>query len=111
MCPDKPAAAVTTASARMSSDNTIHPSENRVLSAYECQHLQTIPDDFLWGEDRDDFSPAKVREMIGEAVPPQFTERHGRVLASLLDGRSPKSGISKSDKRVVAAMTSLGIPY
>lgn len=108
MHPDRPAAAVTTASGRMSSDNTIHPSENRVLSAYECQHLQTIPADFQWGEHLDGFSRARVREMIGEAVPPQFTELHGRILVSLLSGRSPRSAISRDDARVVSATVSLG---
>jgi hypothetical protein len=37
--------------------------------------------------------------MIGEAVPPQFTELHGRVLASMLDGRVPRRTMSTKDNR------------
>jgi hypothetical protein len=48
--------------------------------------------------------------MIGEAVPPQFTEMHGRVLASLLAGHSPRHAMEADDARVAAAMKRLGLP-
>ena len=102
MRPEAPAPTITTASGHVGSDNTIHPVENRVLSPLECAHLQTIPDDFDWGTALDDWGPTAVRAMIGEAVPPRFTEMHGRVLAALLDGRTDELA-SASDSRVTKA--------
>jgi hypothetical protein len=45
--------------------------------------------------------------MIGEAVPPQFTEVHGRVLASMLRGHAARSAINASDDRVRRAIKAL----
>ncbi len=88
MRPGAPAPTITTASGHVGSDNTIHPFENRLLSPFECAHLQTIPQDFDWGTSFDDWGTTAVRAMIGEAVPPRFTEMHGQSLAALLDGRT-----------------------
>lgn len=107
MRPDQPAATITTASGRVSSDNTLHPSEHRVLSVLECQHLQTFPESFDWGDHMERYGAGSVREMIGEAVPPQFTEMHGRVLASMLRGHAARSAISVSDDRVRRAIKAL----
>lgn len=110
MAPDRPAAAITTASGRIGSDNTLHPSQNRVMSMLECQYLQTIPPDFNWGDHLKTYGHTSLREMIGEAVPPQFTEMHGRVLASVLAGHSPRRAMEADDPRVAAAMKRLGLP-
>jgi DNA (cytosine-5)-methyltransferase 1 len=45
--------------------------------------------------------------MIGEAVPPQFTQMHGEVLAGLLTGTPRRAAISSSDIRVVRALERL----
>ena len=103
MHPDRPAAAITTASGRIGSDNTLHPWENRVLSVLECQLLQTIPADFRWGDALAKKGHTRVREMIGEAVPPGFTRQYGRVLAALLAGRRPYRLMPESDERVKRA--------
>lgn len=108
MHPDRPAATITTASGRIGSDYTLHPWETRVLSMLECQHLQTFPADFRWGDHLRSYGHTSLREMIGEAVPPQFTEAHGRILRSLLEGRVPRSAMPASDPRVRAAMDTLG---
>ena len=49
--------------------------------------------------------------MIGEAVPPRFTEMHGRVLAALLDGRT-EGLTSANDRRVAKAVMRMqrGLP-
>lgn len=99
MRPEAPAPTITTASGHVGSDNTIHPFENRLLSPHECAYLQTIPDDFDWGTSLDDWGPTAVRAMIGEAVPPRFTEMHGHVLAALLQGRI--EGLTCMDDRRV----------
>lgn len=103
MNPRQPAATITTASGRVGSDNTLHPSQNRVLSVLECQLLQTIPESFDWGDVLPTKGHTKIRAMIGEAVPPAFTRDHGRILASLLEGRQPYRVMQANDRRVQKA--------
>ena len=106
MSPDDPAATITTASGHVGSDLTIHPFENRLLSPLECAYLQTFPDDFDWGEAQERWGPTFVRTIIGEAVPPRFTELHGRALMRLLDGQTEglaqqnDEGVQKADRRL-----------
>ncbi|MCY4674021.1 MAG: DNA cytosine methyltransferase [Bacteroidetes bacterium] len=109
LSPDRPAATITTASNRMGSDRTIHPYENRVLSPLECQKLQTLPGDFEWGEAGGQFRLGLVREMIGEAVPPRYTEAHGKVLADLLDDNRPQGLLLRADRRVSNAVRKLEV--
>ena len=87
MSPDDPAATITTASGHVGSDLTIHPFENRLLSPFECAYLQTFPHDFDWGDAQERWGPTFLRTIIGEAVPPRFTELHGKALAGLLYGK------------------------
>ena len=107
MDPFAPAATVTTASGRIGSDNTIHPSQNRVMSMLECQLLQTIPADFKWGDTLERRGHTVLRAMIGEAVPPHFTMQHGKVLNALLMGRRPQQCMNANDERVRSAIRSL----
>jgi DNA (cytosine-5)-methyltransferase 1 len=109
MRPDRPAATVTTASGHLGSDRTLHPHENRVLSPLECSHLQTFPTDFEWGDALERWGATNVRAMIGEAVPPGFTQQHGEVLASVLVGRPRRASITASDDRVRRAMERLAL--
>lgn len=103
MHPDRPAATITTASGRVGSDNTIHPSENRLLSLLECSVLQTFPDDFDWGETLSMRGTTHLRGMIGEAVPPKFTASHGAVLRTLLEGRTSEGMMTERDMRCIRA--------
>lgn len=104
MYPDRPGATITTASGKIGSDFTIHPWENRVLSPLECALLQTFPLDFQWA---DNTGVEAIREMIGEAVPPLFTELHGKVLASFLTGSLPEETMLAGDLRLRRAMAKL----
>lgn len=106
LSPQMPSSTITTASANCGSDRTLHPFENRVLSPAECALLQTIPSDFAWGDALDRWGMTNVRKMIGEAVPPLFTELHGQVLTRLLDGRTAGL-ISRDDPRCVGAQRRL----
>lgn len=95
---DAPAATITTASGHIGSNNTIHPFENRLLSSLECAWLQTLPKGFKWGRALKEWGHSNVRDMIGEAVPPHFTQLHGHVIRGLLDGKTklrmhPATGI------------------
>ena len=107
LSPDTPAATVTTTSNRIGSDRTIHPYENRVLSPLECQKLQTLPETFEWGEALEQGRLSLVREMIGEAVPPRFTEAHGELLVDLLNGVRPQRLLQATDRRVSNAVRRL----
>lgn len=104
MPPGKPAATVTTASGHVGSDLTIHPFENRVLSIRECAYLQTFPDSFEWGDALERWGATNVRAMIGEAVPPRFTELHGHAVRQALDDDLGNDLAGVSDPRVLKAM-------
>ena len=104
MHPDCPATTVTTANGRIGSSSTIHPSQNRVLSALECAHLQTLPENFNWGAaPLSTIGVDAVRAMIGEAVPPKFTEAHGLVIKACLSGDRDTGLLSASDSRCTQA--------
>lgn len=79
---DKPGACITTRNDQLASQDTIHPSDNRVLSIRELMRLMTIPDDFKWTlqditkltttEEKKTFlreNELNIRRCIGEAVP------------------------------------------
>lgn len=110
MAPDRPATTVTTANGRIGSSSTIHPSENRVLSPKECAHLQTLPEDFDWGESPlDVIGVNELRAMIGEAVPPRFTEEHGSVIDACLEDDRTVPLLNATDRRCVEARSKLGV--
>ena len=109
MDPSTPAATITTASGRIGASRTLHPFENRVLSPLECALLQTIPPCFDWTGALEERGVTEVRAMIGEAVPPFFTNQHGAVLASLSAGRTPPSILSTADPRCERAARQLGL--
>lgn len=104
MDPDRPAPAVTTANGTIGSATTIHPFQNRVLSVLECSHLQTIPPSFRWtNNDEWRLEPHVIRRMVGEAVPPKFTELHGHAIRGVLDSNWKLAPISIFDDRCVRA--------
>ena len=80
---NKPAHTVTTRSAFASSSVNLHPSQNRVLSLFECAVLQGInPFDIDWTEKSTGklFPDFVLREVIGEAIPASFTKQVGQSL-------------------------------
>lgn len=68
--PDGLSSAITTNTNAFSSDNKLHPSQNRVLSVRECILIQSIPETFVWPKQVFYKSMHLVREMVGEALPP-----------------------------------------
>ena len=107
MSPDQPASTITTGSGSIGSDRTIHPWENRVLSPLECALLQTFPTSFIWGDAIEKWGHTNVRAMIGEAVPPLFTFKHGKILSQFLHGVPSRVAMRADDKRVRTARQSL----
>jgi DNA (cytosine-5)-methyltransferase 1 len=99
MAPTEPAPTITTATGHVGSHTTIHPRENRLLSPWECAHLQTFPHSFRWGNALEEWGQTNVREMIGEAVPPAFTKLHGHALLGLLRSRWAVPMLSAKDRR------------
>jgi DNA (cytosine-5)-methyltransferase 1 len=107
MDPNIPASTVTTASGHVGSDRTVHPWETRVLSPLECSLLQTFPRSFKWGKALAEWGHTNVRAMIGEAVPPLFTRKHGKVLLALLNETCPQTALGCRDSRLSVASASL----
>ena len=103
---NQPASTITTASGHIGSHFTIHPTEHRLLSPYECQHLQTFPVDFEWGDALKKWGVGSIRAMIGEAVPPLFTRLHGDVLVRLL-GNQNAMMMQASDRRHQLAISKI----
>lgn len=81
---DKPALSVHTRNDQLASQNTIHPSDDRVFSIRELMRMMTIPNDFTWLDipySELNLLPVKkkkeilrkeetnIRQCIGEAVP------------------------------------------
>lgn len=107
MYSNRPAATITTASGRLGSDYTIHPTQNRLLSPLECALLQTFPSDFVWGDAMKQMGHTNVREMIGEAVPPAFTKLHGDTLHEIIRRQWKRAPMISSDERCTRAWTRL----
>lgn len=69
---DEPSTTLTTNFSYVSSDNKIHPEQNRVLSIYEAFKLHTLDRyDFMWEISKGvPASDTLIKEIIGESVPP-----------------------------------------
>ena len=82
---DKPGSTVTTRSAYCCSDHKGHPDQNRVLSIYEVAILQGIDVNAVnWQKDDGTYvRDTLLRDLIGECVPPMFTELVGKHLCSV----------------------------
>ena len=93
---NRPGACIATRSDVMSSQDTIHPCDNRVLSIRELMTLMTIPDSFQWTDHDDKLTvensdqylkenEGNIRRCIGEAVPTLIGATIAEKIAQLLD--------------------------
>ena len=72
---DEPASAITTNFPYVSSDNKVHPSQNRALSVMEAMMLQDIGnDEFIFSTVNKKTTFVTIRESLGECVPPTIIE-------------------------------------
>jgi len=72
---DEPASTITTRFQFVSSDNNVHPEQNRVLSLYEGTILQTISEyEYNWMINGSEAKLGLIRDTIGESVPPKVIE-------------------------------------
>lgn len=92
---DCPGGCVTTRNDIMSSQRTIHPCDNRVLSIRELMRLMTVPDSFRWTESDDALTVENsaeylsknertIRICLGEAVPTRIMEDMSRRIGECL---------------------------
>ena len=93
---DKVCSCIHTRNDVLSSQDTIHPSDNRVLSIRELMRVMTIPTTFHWTdyddsvtmEKADDYLKANelnIRRCIGEAVPTQIIKSVSNKIKLALD--------------------------
>ena len=105
---DRPGACIATRSDVMSSQDTIHPCDNRVLSIRELMTLMTIPNTFRWTdhddkltvENSDEYlkeNEGNIRRCIGEAVPTQIGNDIASKIRTMLDF---ESFITKKDPKM-----------
>lgn len=105
---DRPGACIATRSDVMSSQDTIHPCDNRVLSIRELMTLMTIPDTFKWTDKDDDLSVANsedylkenegnIRRCIGEAVPTHIGYTIAKRIKAALDYEDFVNGLAIGD--------------
>lgn len=84
---DKPASTLTTRFQFVSSDNNVHPSQNRVLSLYEGTIIQTISRyDYKWKIDNKLVNLGLIRDVIGESIPPLITDLISKKIIGIDSG-------------------------
>ena len=80
----------------LSSQDTIHPTDNRVLSIRELMRVMTIPDSFRWTDHDETITvetsdkylkenELNIRRCIGEAVPTQIMKDISNKINNVLD--------------------------
>lgn len=99
---DKVAMSVHTRNDQLASQNTIHPSDDRVFSIRELMRMMTIPEDFCWSnipyeklnslsvDEKEMFlkkEEANIRKCIGEAVPTEIFYRVAQKIKVFLKER------------------------
>lgn len=105
----RPGACIATRSDVMSSQDTIHPCDNRVLSIRELMTLMTIPNDFKWTdhddtltvENTDEYlkeNEGNIRRCIGEAVPTQIGYAIANKVKAMLDYEDFRKGVNVDNK-------------
>lgn len=95
MPPNLPAPTISRNLSFPCSDQKIHPTQNRVLSLAEAMRLQTIDQyPYKWGplklknKDKERIvTDSLVRIAIAESIPPLFTEKLGRHLIGITNGK------------------------
>lgn len=78
---DEPASTITRNFQYVSSDNKIHPTQNRVLSIYEALKLQTIADyEYDYRVEGKMSTQSLIRDTIGESVPPLVIDKIAKYI-------------------------------
>lgn len=119
---NRPGACIATRSDIMSSQDTIHPCDNRVLSIRELMTLMTIPNSFKWTDHDEDLTvensdeylkenEGNIRRCIGEAVPTLIGSTIAKKIRTMLDYEEEIRNEELSDKsNFYVAARSMGYP-
>lgn len=77
---DRPCGTIVAGIDKITCGRFVHPKYNRLLTPRECARLQSFPDDFV-------FKGSHVTQyyLIGNAVPPKFSEKISEVLIKILN--------------------------
>ena len=101
-CWDKVGPCVHTRNDQLASQNTIHPSDDRVFSIRELMRMMTVPSSFKWSEESFDYlnelslpekkaylrkEEIKIRQSLGEAVPTSVFQAIAHKIAAALRAR------------------------
>lgn len=82
----EPAPTITSGCINPSKGRFLHPSQNRAITLREAALLQGFPRSYKFNMSRGRYHAA---QMIGNAFPPTFAERHARVVAnSIIDSKT-----------------------
>lgn len=86
----------------LSSQNTVHPEDDRVFSIRELMLMMNIPNDFKWVEEDEDYlnkmseddkkkflkkNEINIRQCIGEGVPTVIVEKIARNILDVLNNK------------------------
>lgn len=106
---NRPGACIATRSDVMSSQDTIHPCDNRVLSIREIMILMTIPNSFQWTdhdklltvENSDEYlkeNECNIRRCVGEAVPTHIGHSIALKASAMLEFESVMAGKTEPEE-------------
>lgn len=112
---DKVGPCVHTRNDQLASQNTIHPSDDRVFSIRELMKMMTVPESFKWSDERIEElntltlkekqkylkkEEIKIRQSLGEAVPTIIFQSIAKKIRSHIDSidLSPKESMKMIDK-------------
>lgn len=135
---DKVAPCIYTRNDILASQNTVHPTDNRVFSIREVMLMMSVPDSFRWSEkpievlnamsqeDRASFlkkEEMNIRQNLGEAVPTVVFRQIAKKIRCVLSKNEPKDkdldclirrhGLASTDNLVefISSRRSLGFPF
>ena len=85
---DKPARAITINFPFEASDNKVHPTQNRVLSAYEALVVQSVASyEYAWTVEGEPVTRSLLAQALGESVPPLIIELAVQKMVALSEGQ------------------------
>lgn len=109
---DRPCACIATRNDQLASQDTIHPSDNRVLSIRELMILMTIPNSFKWTRSDDECildkknflkkNELNIRRCIGEAVPTKIMSDIAKNIKDSLEFEDFLKVYKKKDAKKLA---------
>lgn len=109
---DRPASCVTTRNDQLAATDTIHPSDDRVLSIRELMRVMTIPKTFKWLRPGESVHKKEmlIRQCIGEAVPTKIMYKMAKKISDCIDVSEylSREDINYKDKKLLCSDNIIG---